>query len=60
MQYNNTFQNAVSFEFDLNRSYYYRRVFSLLNCLSEIGGLIGAFKSVCSVIVATFHYKGIY
>lgn len=60
MPYNNTFHNAVSFELNPNRVVYYRRVFSLLNWLAEIGGLIGVSKSVCLFIVATLHYRGVY
>lgn len=42
MPYSNTFHNAITYEMSLNSNVYLRRVYSILDFVSDLGGLFGA------------------
>ena len=60
MTYDVPFQTAVTFEVSLNLTSYYRRVYSILDLLSDVGGLFGAISPLCLAITGFFQYYGPY
>ena len=60
MPYDNRFQNAVTFEMSLSRRYFYRRIYNLLDMMSEMGGLFEMLNIFCLGIVQILQYHGVY
>ena len=50
---------SVTFEMDFNLRVVDRNLFTVLDLLSDIGGLSQTFLSLASSIVAVWHYDGI-
>ena len=47
----------VTFELDLNQKFILRKSYSILDLLSDIGGMIGILMGIFSSIVACFNYN---
>ena len=60
MPYNNTMQNAITFEMNLSKKMYFRRVYSTLDFLSDIGGLYGATMPIILTMLMAFNYYASY
>ena len=60
MSYKNNFQNAVTIELSLNQVVYYRRIYSFLELIADLGGLAGGLKIVCYGIITAYSYYGAY
>ena len=60
LPYRNNFQNSITLEPNLNRLVYYRRVYSFLDLLADLGGLAGALRIVCSLLISVFSYYSAY
>ena len=54
MPYNNLMMNAVTYEMSWDRHLHTRRVISLLDRLSAIGGLFGALTPIFACMVGLF------
>ena len=39
---------------------YIRRVYSIMDVIGDIGGLLGAFAPICIAIVRIFHHRSAY
>ena len=46
------------FEVSLDRTYYFRMVYSMLDFVSEIGGLFAALSKVCLVVITVANMHG--
>ena len=60
MHYPNYFQNAVTFEVSLNQKHYIRKVYSLLDYFSELGGLFGFLARIFMFLATSLNYFGSY
>ena len=58
--YDNTFQNIVTYEVSTTHRQYYRSVYSILDFLSEMGGLFSAFGSLCLLVISSLNFNGSY
>ena len=56
--YKNNMLNSVTFELSLSLDVHERQVYSLLDILSDVGGLFGALSAVFFGIVSVFQYHG--
>ena len=54
MPYKNKFKTAVTFELSHSQRIYYRRVYSILDWLRDIGGLYGALWAIFGGFVIVF------
>ena len=60
LPYDNLFHNAITFEISLTNVVYYRRVYSVLDLMGDLGGLLGALTPLFFGIVKIFHYRSSY
>ena len=60
LPYKNLFQNAVTFEMSLNQKQYFRRVYSLLDFLSDVGGLYSAVSPICMLLIVLMNFNSSY
>ena len=60
MPYRNQMQNAITFEMNLNKKKYFRRVYSFLDFLSDLGGLFGATRPIILAILTVFNFYASY
>ena len=60
MPYRNQMQNAITFEMNLNKKKYFRRVYSFLDFLSDLGGLFGATRPIILAILTIFNFYASY
>ena len=60
LPYLNLFHNSITFEISLTNTVYYRRVYSVMDLLGDLGGLLGALMPISFVIVKIFHYRSSY
>jgi hypothetical protein len=60
LPYQNFYRNSITYELSLNQIKYFRRVYSLLDVLADMGGLYGAISPLCFAIVLLFHYRSSY
>lgn len=60
MPYRNQMQNAITFEMNLNKKKYFRRVYSFLDFLSDVGGLFGATRPIILAILTVFNFYASY
>ena len=60
LPYKNRFQNAITYEVTLTLTRYFRRVYSILDFLSEIGGLFSTFTRLFLLIITGLNYFGSY
>ena len=60
MPYDNSFQNAITFEMSLTNKIYWRRVYSTLDLGSDIGGLFGLISPISLSIIAVCNYFSSY
>ena len=58
--YNNKYQNIVTYEVSTTHNRYFRSVYSILDFLSEMGGLFTAFGSFCFLIINALNHYGSY
>ena len=58
LNYPNKFYNAVTFELSLSIEIHERQVYSLLDWMSEIGGLNKFLSSAFLIIVTIFQFQG--
>ena len=56
--YKNNFQNAVTFELDLGQTEYFRKVYTSLDFLSELGGLFSALGRLALLVISSLNYFG--
>ena len=54
MGYNRPFQNAVTFEVSSDRNNYQRNVYTILDLLSDVGGLVGAISPISYGLILLF------
>ena len=60
MGYNNRIQNGVTYEISLTSKRYFRRVYSIMDFMSEMGGLFGAIGSIFLATIIGLNYFGSY
>ena len=60
MGYNNKIWNGVTYEMSLSSNRYFRRVYGVMDFLSEMGGLFSIFASLSLAIVCGINYFGSY
>ena len=60
MPWRNQFQNAITFEMNLNKKKYFRSVYSFLDFLSDLGGLFGATRPIILAILTVFNLYASY
>ena len=60
LPYRNLFQNSITFEISQTQTVFYRRIFSILDMMGNLGGLYGALVPLCLSIVRIFHYRSSY
>ena len=53
-------QNAVTYEVSLTSNRYFRRVYSIMDFLSELGGLFTALGALFLLIIKGLNYYGSY
>ena len=58
LPYSNKFQNAITYEVSLEQRFYYRKVYTSLDFLSEIGGIFSALSRICLVLITGLNYFG--
>ena len=58
LNFQNNILNAVTFELSLSLDVYERQVFSLLDILSDIGGLYGSLKVIFYIVITFFQWNG--
>ena len=58
--YNNKYHNMVTYEVSTTHKRYFRSVYSILDFLSEMGGLFTAFGSLCFLVISSLNYFGSY
>lgn len=59
MPYDNDMHNAVTIEINLDHKVYFRVVYSLLDFLADVGGLLGAIKPLfLGYVVIMNYYSG--
>ena len=56
MNYDNGYQNAVTFELSMHKRVFRRTVFSLLDYLAEVGGLVTAISSGFTLLLSIINY----
>ena len=56
----NNFLNAVTFEVSTDHTVYKRKVYNILEFLSKLGGLFGAFAKVCIIFISIVNFFGAY
>ena len=54
--YKNRWQNALTLEMSLNKKNYFRRVYSGLDFISDMGGLFSAIAPICKILLIIFNY----
>ena len=54
LPYKNTIWNAITIEMSLNMRKYNRQVYSFLDMLGDVGGLLGALDPLCAILVSIF------
>ena len=50
----------MTFELSLNQKQYFRRVYSLLDFLSDVGGLYGALSPFCMLLIVMVNFNNSY
>ena len=60
LPYNNRFQNAITFEMSMNLNEYTRTVYSIMDFMSELGGLFSAITLIFGTIIGVLQYRGMY
>ena len=58
LNFANNMLNSVTFELSLSLDVYERQVYSLLDILSDIGGLYGCLRGIFHIIVLFFQFRG--
>ena len=60
MGYKNRIWNGVTYEISLTSRRYFRRVYSIMDFLSDMGGLFGALGSIFLALAIGMNYFGSY
>ena len=60
LPYPNDFLNAITFEMNLGKKVYFRRVYSSLDFFADIGGLFAACRVACLAILMLSNYYSSY
>ena len=60
MIYTEPFQNAITFEVSRQQRHYKRSVYTILDLLAQIGGLVGVMGIAGATCVQLFQYRGAY
>ena len=60
LPYPNDFHNALTFEMNLGKKVYFRRVYSSLDFFADIGGLFAAIRVTCLAILMLTNYYSSY
>lgn len=60
LPYKNIFWNAITYELSLTRHEVSLEVYSFIDFLSNIGGLVSALSPLGFFLVSIFHYRGVY
>ena len=58
--YDNKFQNSITYEMSLDQERYVRRVSTILDLFSELGGLFTSISRIFLLIIAGVNYFGSY
>lgn len=53
-------QNAVTFEMSLSNNRYFRRIYSIMDIVAELGGMFSAIGSITLLIITGLNYFGSY
>ena len=56
LPYVNLMQNAVTYEMSLDQRVFIREVFTFLDLLGDLGGLLGALTPICVLFVSICQY----
>ena len=60
LPYRNRMWNAITYELSRDQIKYYRRVYSVLDLMSDLGGLYGSLTPVCMTLVYCLQYRSSY
>ena len=60
LNYENSIHNSITYELSLDKLVYYRRVYSVLDLLGDMGGLLSALGLLCQFLVNVSQYRGSY
>ena len=60
LPYKNNWQNAITIEMSSDRRYYFRKVYSILDLFSDVGGLYGAISPISIIILALVNFWSSY
>lgn len=56
LQYKNKWKNAITFELSMERLDYKRKVYSILDFFSDLGGLYGAITPICVILLVVCNF----
>ena len=54
--YKNNWQNSITFEMSMDRRDYFRNVYSILDFVSDLGGLYGAISPICVISLVILNF----
>ena len=54
--YLNDWQTAITIEMSMNRHDYFRKVYNILDFISDVGGLYGAVSPICIIFLIIFNF----
>ena len=60
MPYDRPFMNAVTYEVSATRDFNERKIYTVLDLVSDVGGLFGGLSPICFLLVSVFQYHGSY
>ena len=49
-------QTAITFEMNMDRHDYFRKVYNILDFISDVGGLYGAVSPICIIFLIIFNF----
>ena len=58
--YINNWKNAITIEMSMDRRVYSRKVYAVLDFVSDVGGLFGAISPICILILALVNFWSSY
>ena len=60
LPYQNNWHNSITFELTMDRRDYFRKVYGVLDLLSDVGGLFGAISPICGILLVAFNFWSSY
>ena len=60
LPYKNNWQNSITFELSMDRKDYTRKVYSILDFFSDVGGLFGAIRPIFTIVLGVISFWSSY